>query len=84
MLGNYEEHTLVAQPILSIGKFVFRINELKSAGTFIDDVDILNQRIDELVGNTFTDDGGIDELQEKCDDLKDTKEALENILAVAA
>lgn len=60
-----------------------RANELKSASTFIDDSDSLDQRIEEIVGNAIRNVGDIEELQNELDDLKDAEEAVENMLATA-
>ncbi|XP_037046553.1 uncharacterized protein LOC119081612 isoform X2 [Bradysia coprophila] len=62
---------------------IVKINELKSAGTFIDDIDLLNQRINEVFEDRLTDLGEIEELQDEYNDLKDTEEALENMLSAA-
>ena len=55
---------------------------MKAAGTFIDDPDLIKQRVDEIVGNTLSD-VGIEELQDEYDDLKDTEQAYESLLATA-
>ncbi|KAJ6644535.1 Augmin complex subunit dgt3 [Pseudolycoriella hygida] len=63
-----------------------RSNEMKSAGSFIYDQNLLNQKIEEIIGKSLhnVDEEMIEQLQEELDDLRDSKEALERMLSEAS
>lgn len=59
-----------------------RSNEMKAAGTFNGDMQSVNKTIEQIVGKSLND-SDIEDLQDEFDDLCDSREALDNMLASA-
>lgn len=55
---------------------------MKAAGTFNGDMQSVNKTIEQIVGKSLND-SDIEDLQDEFDDLCDSREALDNMLASA-
>lgn len=57
---------------------------MKSAGTFTDDIHLVKENIEQIVGKSLNhDDDMIEDLQHEFDDLNDSREVLDKMLTTA-